>query len=83
MDVFIIVGQTLGARKLPRRKLTNGSLHFVSLFFCHYGLLLLLFVYLARITAIASDPAGHPEPLSTGNYQPLETNVADVEIAPR
>ena len=78
-DVFIIVGQTLGARQAAAAEINRMALHFVSLFFV-ITLLLLLFVIWRVLRPLQAIKQAITE-RSPLELSPLETNVPS-EIAP-
>lgn len=78
-DVFIIVGQTLGARKAAAAEISRMALHFVSVFFV-ITLLLLLFVIWRVLRPLQAIKQAITE-RSPLELSPLETNVPS-EIAP-
>lgn len=78
-DVFIIVGQTMGARQAAAVDMSRMALHFVSLFFV-ITLLLLLFVIWRVLRPLQAIKQAITE-RSPLELSPLETNVPS-EIAP-
>lgn len=78
-DVFVIVGQTLGARRIAATEISQMALHFIILFF-FITLLLLLFVIWRVLRPLQAIKQAITE-RSPLELSPLETNVPS-EIAP-
>lgn len=78
-DVFIIVGQTMGAREAAASEISRMALHFVFVFF-FITLLLLLFVIWRVLRPLQAIKQAITE-RSPLELSPLETNVPS-EIAP-